>query len=180
MCPYYSMWYEVLRRSLSNRYKRENPSYEGVSVCSEWLHLSGFKNWVLSELKGQPLYDRDGCRLEVDKDLSYTGEGSKIYSPETCILLPRTVNRFLIQAKYNDSLPVGISITSRGKRLNIPAYVCRIRNPLTGKERSTSFSSEEEAKDYWVKEKIKICKDLCDYYHLPDEVYRMMMSKVLR
>lgn len=31
VCPIYSMWYEMLRRALSTRYKESNPSYKEVS-----------------------------------------------------------------------------------------------------------------------------------------------------
>lgn len=83
----------MLQRCYSGRY----PSYEGSSVCVEWLKFSSFKAWVLTQ-------DWEG--KELDKDL--LGNYSKVYGPETCCFLPQGLNVFLVDKRKDRSLPEGV------------------------------------------------------------------------
>ena len=81
-CETYSRWKNMLKRCYTN----SDPCYTGVFVCDEWLYFSNYKRWFDSLVK--PPYEFD-----VDKDLL---QGfSRIYSPETCLFLPRKINTFL-------------------------------------------------------------------------------------
>ena len=44
-CPYFSVWRGMLKRVCSGEY----PSYDGVSVCQEWLSFSNFKDWMIHQ-----------------------------------------------------------------------------------------------------------------------------------
>lgn len=78
VCPYYSMWYEMLRRSFSENYKNKHPSYAQVTCCDDWKSLKSFKAWVCNNYPS--IYDVHGVRMELDKDL--IGD-STLYSPNT-------------------------------------------------------------------------------------------------
>ena len=89
-----------------NELKKE-PSYIGCKVCEEWLNFQNFARWIYDNK-----YECDD--LELDKDLLI--KGNKIYSPNTCCLLPHEINYaismcfdrnrhvFLLN-KYNNILP---------------------------------------------------------------------------
>lgn len=99
LCPYYDRWYGVLSRCYSKRSEKVSPTYKDCYVCDEWLYFSNFKAWMEK-------HDWEG--KDLDKDLLI--EGNKVYSPETCIFVPKSVNRFSILRGNNRGLyPLGVS-----------------------------------------------------------------------
>ena len=87
-------------------------SYEGCSVCDEWLYYPNFKKWYDSNY-----YDvNNGERMHLDKDILH--RGNRIYSPENCMFVPNKINiqfKSCGNVKYTD-LPTGITIhpTTKG------------------------------------------------------------------
>lgn len=70
------------------------PSYSECSVCEEWKRYSEFKKW----------YDSHSCgndNLDLDKDILI--EGNKVYSPDTCLLVPRKINELLSKRKRKNN-----------------------------------------------------------------------------
>lgn len=86
--PAYLAWRGILARCYSNKTKERQPSYKNATISEDWLNYSNFREWYLAE-KGDA-----AIVLEVDKDL--LGMGTKVYSKETCLLLPKRINVFLI------------------------------------------------------------------------------------
>lgn len=78
------------RRCYNSNYK--NYGAKGVEVSDEFKIYSKFKNWYINNY-GNPPYGA----LEIDKDcLSLLkGLSNKIYSAETCLLIPSSINTFL-------------------------------------------------------------------------------------
>lgn len=75
----FSTWKNMLRRCY-----HKTGEYKGkVFVCEDWFRYSNYKKWY------EENYKHD---YEIDKDIC----GGKIYSPNTCIFLPREVNTFII------------------------------------------------------------------------------------
>jgi len=102
----YNIWRGVLRRCYSEKFYKTNPTYKGCSVCEDWLLYSNFRKWFSDNYRWD--LDKMGIKLELDKDLLV--EGNKMYSPETCVFLPRLVNSFLsINYKNNISGVTGVS-----------------------------------------------------------------------
>ena len=86
MSEVYSDWNEMLKRSYSEKLHIRRPTYIGCEVCEEWHNFQVFAEWA--ENTGS-LYK--GWHL--DKDL--LSKGSKLYSPETCVYLPQSINSLL-------------------------------------------------------------------------------------
>jgi len=99
----YKCWRSMLTRAYSEKYKENSPCYHGVSVTQEWLVFSSFKVWF-------DMHYRLG--FDLDKDL--LGDGS-LYSPETCVFLPRQLNLFLEKKSRGRNKPVGVRLISSGK-----------------------------------------------------------------
>jgi hypothetical protein len=71
-------------------YHENKPTYVGCSVAAEWHLFSVFREWMISqEWKG----------LQLDKDLLVIG--NKVYSPETCLFIPRNINTLLTNHSIN-------------------------------------------------------------------------------
>lgn len=73
----------------------------GVRVCDEWLNYQNFAKWYSSQKNA------NNKSFQIDKDLKITG--SKIYSPDTCSIIPSRVNSLLIATNAKRGLlPIGV------------------------------------------------------------------------
>lgn len=94
--PAYRKWKNMLARC----YSTSGQGLSGASVCKEWLNYQNFAKW----------YEENSVEgFELDKDLS----GSTIYSPETCVFLPKKINQYLNPSLGSRTdLPIGVARTS--------------------------------------------------------------------
>ena len=99
-------WRNMLERCYS--YKPMYHAYWDCEVCDEWKNdFESFKEWYYQNLWSCPE------RLELDKDL--LSNGKKIYSQETCCLIPKSLNVFLSTKRDKTNyLPIGVTY-SNGK-----------------------------------------------------------------
>jgi len=104
-CPFYTKWYDMLKRCYSSRFHKQYPSYIGCSVCPEWHYFSKFRLWMENQ-------KWEG--LELDKDILV--KGNKVYSPDTCCFIPKAINYlFGSGRKKKNNLPEGVNLTPSGK-----------------------------------------------------------------
>lgn len=160
---FYHIWSDILNRCY-NLNKSDYIYYgaQGVKVCEDWLYLENFYNWYIK----QDGYNKDN--YQIDKDLIALAnhkDESKVYSPETCLLIPKELNRFFITYKDKNS---------------------NIRKNCNGYQASVHFGSRmirslpnltfEEAQ----KEKIRIKKacflELNENLKLNDKLYNLCLK----
>ena len=139
--PCYRQWAHMLQRVFCEKYKARQPTYEKASVCEEWLTFSNFMSWWES---------KKIMSHELDKDLIYYG--NKIYSPETCVFVPRWLNQFtLLRGRGRGAHPVGVSFSTNAKK-----YEAYCNNPITRKKEHLGlFDSHELAHNAWLRKKIE-------------------------
>ena len=107
----YSAWTHILTRVYSKN-ERLRRFYDGCKICEEWLHFENFREWYNKQV---------GCNLGYETDKDLLGNG-KLYSPETCCLLPRELNRMISDRKTkNRELPTGVKRS--GKRFFAQALI---------------------------------------------------------
>lgn len=98
--PTYNRWRNMLVRCYTAKY----PTYSDCTVCDSWLNFQTFAEWV----ECQANYDDPSYVL--DKDIKV--EGNRVYSPATCMIVPRVDNakaaRGTLAAKYSLVSPEGI------------------------------------------------------------------------
>lgn len=145
-CPFYNKWKGMLERCYSDKFKVKQPSYEGCYVCEEWLKFSNFKNWMIQQ-------DYEGKHL--DKDLLV--EGNRMYSPETCIFIPRKINNFLI-LRGNDrgEFPLGVSYDNNAGKFKAAGQENGYRKHLG------LFCTPTAAHKAWQEHKLKLVRLLID------------------
>ena len=98
-CPFYVKWKDMIRRCYSKKMHNNRPTYEGCSVCDEWLVFSNFKSWMERQ-------DWEGNHL--DKDLKV--KGNKVYSPDNCLFVSPLVNGIIHEnKKTRGDYPLGVS-----------------------------------------------------------------------
>lgn len=145
ICPYYQAWMNMLRRC-SEKWQEKYPTYRGCSVSTEWFTFSVFKSWMRKQ-------DFEGKHL--DKDLLL--EGNKVYSPETCVFVTQTVNKFTVDcgAARGEWL-IGVSWDKEKAK-----FKSSCNNPFTKrKEHLGYFANEQEAHEAWRKRKLELAHEL--------------------
>ena len=94
----------MLERCYSKHLDRK-PTYEGVTVCDDWLVFSNFKIWMEKQ---------DWKGKDLDKDI--IDPTSKLYSPDTCAFVPRYINTLLnTKQRLRGEYPLGVHKRKPGK-----------------------------------------------------------------
>lgn len=103
----YKVWSGILKRCCnenSPHLAELYPSYDGCTVCDEWLCYENFEKWY-----NENYYEVDDETMHVDKDILV--KGNRVYGPDTCIFVPQRINA-LFRSKRRDkksSYPIGVS-----------------------------------------------------------------------
>ena len=146
----YKLWLRIKFRCYSEKCI-SYPRYgnKGIIVCEEWKCYTNFENWYLNN-------EYFGFKLQLDKDILFNVNHleQKIYSPNTCLLIPEELNYFLA----GDNFSSGVFLT-KSKRYGAVLNYKRRRNLGT-------FSSFKEAKQVYAEEKYKIWKELINKYDI--------------
>lgn len=130
----YNAWLRMLNRCFDKSVKAKQPTYKDVSICEEWLLFENFYEW----LHNQPNFNKwhDEQRWAVDKDI-FT-KRNKVYSPETCCLVPQNVNcLFLKREAERGAYPIGVRYTNNG-------FLAVCRNPFLDKAVELGYYSTPE------------------------------------
>ena len=109
----YDIWKAMLARCYCNIFQQKQKTYLGCSVCDEWHNFQVFAEWYVN-------HEFYGLGYDLDKDI--LSKGNKIYSPDTCCLVPSEVNRVIVEKERNGRvLPTGI-----WKRGDSGAYTSKV------------------------------------------------------
>ena len=147
--------------------------YDDTTMCQKWLDdPKEFLKWYFEHY-----YEVEGESMAVDKDLF--GNGSNMYSPETCCILPQGLNSFIANCKRHyfgddreNALPIGVSRTRDG-------YCSKIVLSSTGKEiRLSEWNTPEEAfAEYKVMKQADIKLVSAQYKDkIPDYIYNKLLT----
>ena len=117
----YSAWSRMLQRCFDNKTKEKFPTYQNVTCCDEWLLYENFYEWLHEQENfNKWLY---GEKWNLDKDIAI--KNNKVYSPDTCCLVPHSVNTLFIKCNaIRGELPIGITTK------NNDVFIAQCRNPL--------------------------------------------------
>lgn len=152
----YSVWNGVRQRCYNLNCRGSLPTYEGCTMSDDFLVFSKFKEWYNNQI---------GCDQEdwhIDKDLLV--KGNKVYSAETCVLLPKQINSaIVIHNRGSNNFPMGVIYNSTKTR-----YRARIQRK-EGWESLGTYDTPEEAfyaykpvKEAYVKSIADVWKDQID------------------
>jgi len=140
----YDKWGGMMDRCYSKNQEIESPSYLGVSVCKEWHNFENFVDWF------EKIYNPvTMLGFHLDKDILV--KGNKVYSPETCELVPPEINFCFVRAdKRRGNLPIGVSKSQNKFEAGISCGNSRIRKKF---DTSTeAFLFYKEHKEAYIKE----------------------------
>lgn len=150
--PSYTAWIHMLKRCYDEKYHEKHPTYKGCSVDERWLHYGTFRRWFEDPENGY----MPGYELEKDIRVHY----NKVYSPETCLIVPRFINTLFTKAdKMRGDTMIGVTKTEQG---NYSARLAKGNKQVyLGR-----FPTEMDAFLAYKREKESFIKEVAnDYYH---------------
>lgn len=160
----YENWNSMIKRCYSS--VKHLPSYSDKSVCKEWHDFQIFSEWATKQVG----FDKEDYHL--DKDLLV--KDNKVYSPETCVYIPREVNSFIRRYRMN-SLPLGVD-----KTLRYNGSVCyRAQARELGKNINLGFyDTPEEAFSAYKDHKERLAKTLAEKWKgsIDHRAYEALMN----
>ena len=159
----YRKWSDMIHRSYNIKFHIRNPQYKDCEVCEEWKNYSNFKEWYEKHFYGDTV-------LDLDKDILY--KGNKLYSPETCCLVPHIINTvFVNNKKDRGKYPVGIYFDKDKNKFRAEC------NILGTQVKLGYFSTVEEAFQKYKKYKEDVIRDTAEKYKgtIPYKVYEAML-----
>ena len=120
----YAAWHCALQRCYDPKFHERSPTYIGCSVDKRWHDFQDFADWFYGHEYGDLGY-------ALDKDLLLPD--NKIYSPETCCLVPTEINNLLLDnQKARGELPQGVDFhKKRG--------LYRVKISISGKSKTLGF-----------------------------------------
>ncbi len=145
--------------------------YDKSTMWQGWLdNPKAFVKWYLEHY-----YEVDGEEMDVDKDLF--GDGSGMYHPDFCCILPKGLNTLLANSKKHykegqtreNTLPLGVRYNGKNNK-----YYGEIT--FTGTERTIPLSewdtAEEAFTEYKLMKQADICLVVAKYKEsIPDYIY---------
>ena len=162
----YNTWYHMLRRCYDEKFHERQPTYKDCKVCDEWYNFQNFGEWFDNNY-----YEIKGEKMHLDKDILV--KHNKIYSPDTCIYVPQTINSLFVKrdGKRGESA-IG---THHNKNDRYQVNCCLI-NPETGKSKGEylgCYDTQEKAFEVYKYYKEKNIKEVADYYFgkIPNKLY---------
>jgi hypothetical protein len=164
----YDVWKHMLQRCYSPKYQAKRPTYVGCTVCGEWIYFQTFASWYFANYYEIPLLGTP----QIDKDI--LSKGNKIYSPETCVLVPSVINSLFIKSNaIRGKYPIGVSYNKKAKKYEVTiSYGDGIRHHLgyfdTVEE---AFEAYKAAKEAFIKKTAETYKSM-----IPSNLYEAMMN----
>ena len=164
----YDKWRAMIERCYNKKYQEKRPTYVGCIVCEEWHNFQNFAKWYEENYYG--VKDEE---MQLDKDILI--KGNKIYSPQTCVFVPKRINDLFVDKKKNrGDCPIGVSYS---KIHNLyKAEVTITKNKKAGHIFLGLYNTPEKAFRVYKDYKEKIIKQVADEYrpYIPRELYEAM------
>ena len=163
----YNYWSSMIQRCYDKNYLKRRPTYINCVVCDDWHNFQYFAKWF-----DKNFYQVDNEIMALDKDILY--KGNKIYSPNTCIFVPETINSLFVKCdKVRGNLPIGVSLTKKKNR-----YRVEFTNIINNIRTSKVFDTIDEAFNHYKEYKEEHIKYIANKYKdkIPQILYNTLIN----
>lgn len=160
----YRTWSGILSRCYSEKTKERHKSYEGCIVCNEWLNFQNFAEFYYGNIR------ENGW--QIDKDILC--KNNKIYSPQTCLIVPSEINKLFVKRKrHRGDLPIGVHYESSRGRYKASLHDGSGKTKFLGR-----FHTAEEAFRAYKEAKEKIIRRKALEYHgvISEKLFNALMN----
>jgi preprotein translocase subunit YajC len=166
----YGFWIRMFSRCY-NPYelnKPRNARYRDIHIAKEWHNFQNFAEWAYQ----QPYAFADDA--ELDKDL--LSNGVKMYSPETCTIVPQEINLFLLEQDRGEYYR-GVNVIKPKCPNAKVGYVARTCTDK-GREYLGYYNTPEEAFYAYKARKEQYAKDLAEKWRdkIDPPAYEALMN----
>jgi hypothetical protein len=160
-----SRWKGIIDRCTPSKQKGKYGSYVGCSLCEEWKDFQNFCEWCL---------ENKICEgMDIDKDVLI--KGNKVYSPETCIIIPSEIN-----SRLNFNIPLRDTLMGVTKNVlrNGYSYKARFGKGDSGRVELGTFKTELEAHQAWANYRKSLIIPLVEQYKyaITDKAYQALKN----
>ena len=147
------LWHSMLERCYSEQYKKKKPTYKDVMCCDEWLCYQNFYEWIHNQENFDSWITLE--KSAIDKDILI--KGNKLYSPDTCCLVPYNVNGLFTKSDaLRGKYPIGVIFNKDHNCLEV-----QINNSITNKrEHYSNFYNVNDAFLKYKERKEEIIKQV--------------------
>lgn len=162
---YYLKWSNMLSRCYAEYGRKVNPSYNESYVIDDWHNMQNYAKWYTEHP-----YRNDAW--EIDKDI--LTKGNKVYSPETCIFVPKYINTMFTKCdRWRGDLPIGVHQVGKTE-----CYKMICSDSIDGKITISGFTSVQAAFDAYKETKEKVIKKTANVYRsgLEPRAYEALMN----
>lgn len=162
----YRAWSGMLERCFAKRGYHRWETYENITCCNEWLYYPNFYEWLHSQENFEKWLNGDKWCL--DKDILV--KGNKVYSPDTCCLVPQNVNQIFKKRRNREGLPIGVSHTKNKNK-----YIAQSRNEYLGRYSTLeeAFLAYKKTKEEHIK---KVAQEEYSKGNITEKCYEAMMN----
>lgn len=172
----YVLWKGMICRCFDNKYKEQHSTYQSANCCNEWLLYENFYDWLHSQ-NGFNKLTKDNDAWNLDKDI--LTKGNKLYSPETCCLVPKRVNLLFTKNDINrGDLPIGVSYHKRIGKFH--AKISKYDGSKKYREHIGYYDTPEQAFQAYKTAKEKYIKQVAqeeyDRGNITEKCYDAMMK----
>ena len=170
----YNSWKHMLCRCYDEKRKNIFPTYKNAACCTEWLLYENFYEWLHLQDNFEKWLTED--RWHLDKDILI--KGNKLYSPDTCCLVPHNVNiLFTKDDAKRGAFPIGVCKFQKW-------FMAQCLNPFTNKyEYLGTYDTPEKAFRAYKKYKENIIKQVAQIEYkagnITSKCYEAMMNYVV-
>lgn len=157
-------WRNMLHRCYSERVQLVSPTYIGCKVSEKWLNFQNFAEWFEN-------YPNRQKGWHVDKDILIPG--NKIYSEDTCCLVPQAINKLLLKAdSVRGKYPIGVCFDKSSGTLMVQVSDGKGSIKLKGfQDEDTAFLKYKEIKREVIRKQAEKYKDV-----LQENVYNALIN----
>lgn len=166
----YKTWKNMLQRCYDEEWQEKHPTYKGCTVCDEWHNFQNFAKWY-----EENYYEIEGQRMHLDKDILV--KGNKIYSPDTCIYVPQTINSLFVKSDKSRGNSV-IGTSPRNNKYQVHCHIINTEIKKSKQEYLGTYETQEEAFEVYKYYKEKNIKEVANYYKglIPQKLYKGMYN----
>lgn len=161
---YYRSWRAMIQRCYDPKFHNKEPTYTGCTVHDSWLNFQVFAEWA-----DKNYYKIEEEQICLDKDILC--KGNKIYSPDTCIFVPKRINLLFTKSDgVRGDLPIGVYY--HRKKYNSHCNINGKRKDLG------SYDTPEEAFQVYKNFKEQYIKEVAEEYKskIPSKLYEAMLK----
>lgn len=173
--PQYATWAGLILRCYDPYTMNKCLSYINCEVCSEWANYQTFAKYY-----DENIYEIPNEKIQIDKDIlsGYLNLDNKIYSPDTCLFVPQTINNlFPNHKRFRGKELIGVYYDGRlDQKINnrYTTYISKFGKRI----HLGSYPTEIQAFNVYKREKEKYVKEMADLYkkYIPEILYKALYA----